>query len=288
MLWALEKEGLAKAQVDFHAHYETKQSVAKGKNFQRVLAGRVNYVGFIKGWDSNAYLSLAGRLQIQGIVLRKCPVQISATASKLALYQANWIVDTGISKEYAVEQSSGFSWGNLGIVTAAHAVGKYDKSGKWTKFAYVQVRQPHLGSGKIFPVKILAAHPHADLALLEYPVTPLVSFRHGLGTTVSQRDIVRILGFPHYHDGDSCTDQDFVVNASRIYSGVQHRIVVGSIIKGNSGGPVLNQQNQVVGVALKGQQIPAHFSDKDALSSFAIAETLDLLLGADAGLVQLP
>jgi hypothetical protein len=44
----------------------------------------------------------------------------------------------------------------------------------------------------------------------------------------------------------------------------------------------------VVGVALKGQQIPAHFSDKDALSSFAIAETLDLLLGTDPGLVKLP
>jgi hypothetical protein len=39
---------------------------------------------------------------------------------------------------------------------------------------------------------------------------------------------------------------------------------------------------------LKGQQIPAHFSDKDSLSSFAIAETLDLLLGNDPGLVQLP
>jgi S1-C subfamily serine protease len=288
MLWALEMNGLAKAQLDFHARYETKQSVAKGKNFQRVLAGRVNYIGFIKGWDSNAYLSLAGRLQIQGIVLRKRPVQISATASDRALYQAQWIVDGGLSKEYAVDQSSGFSWGKHGIVTAAHSVGEYDKSGKWTKFDYVQVRQPHLGSGITFPVKIIAAHPHADIALLEYPVTPLVSLAHGLGATVSQRDIVRILGFPHYHDGDSCTDQDFVVNASRIYSGVQHRIVVGSIIRGNSGGPVLNKQNHVVGVALKGQQIPAHFSDKDALSSFAIAETLDLLLGTDPGLVKLP
>ena len=100
-----------------------------------------------------------------------------------------------------------------------------------------------------------------------------------MGQIPAPRDVVRILGFPHYHDGDSCTDQDFVLNASRVYSGIHHRVVVGSIIKGNSGGPVLNQKNEVVGIALKGQQIPAHFSDKDSLSSFAIAETLDLLFG---------
>jgi RNA-directed DNA polymerase len=287
MLWALESKGIGQAEAEFHALYEAKQSLTKKKSFERVLAGRVNYVGFIKGWDSNTYLSFAARLRKQGIPLRKNPVQITAAAANLALYQANWVIDAGVSAEYAIEQSSGFSWSKYGIVTAAHAVGEY-QSGKWTKFDYVQVRQPHLGDGAVFPVKILAVHPHADLALLEYPFTPLVSFEKGSGQVISQRDTVRILGFPHYHDGDSCTDQDFVVNASRIYSGIHHRIVVGAIIKGNSGGPVLNQHNQIVGIALKGQQIPAHFNDKDSLSSFAIAEMLDLLLGNDAGLIKLP
>ena len=69
-----------------------------------------------------------------------------------------------------------------------------------------------------------------------------------------------------------------MISASRVYSGVHHRIVTGAIIRGNSGGPVLNQKNEVIGIALKGHEIPAHFSDKDSLSSFAIAETLNLLL----------
>jgi hypothetical protein len=281
MIGSLESKGLSKAESDFHAKYETKQSLVKGKSFTKVLAGRVNYIGFVKGWDSGSYLSLARRLQKHSVVLRKTPASITRTASGPVLYQAVWLIDAGISKEYAIQQSTGFSWGKYGIITAAHAVGEYNTSGKWKKFDYVQVRQPHLNDGMIFKAKVLAAHPHSDLALIEYPDSPLISFKRGAGLGLAARDVVRILGFPHYHDGDSCTDQDFVVNASRVYSGIHHRVVVGSIIKGNSGGPVLNEKNEIVGIALKGQQIPAHFSDKDSLSSFAIAETLDLLLAAD-------
>ena len=267
MIGSLEYKGLQQAEADYHAKYVTKQSVVKEKKFIDVLIGKVNYIGFVKGWDSSAYLALSARLQRLGIV-RKQPVSITQSASGSALYETVWLVEAGISEDYAVQQSSGFSWGQHGIVTAAHAVGEYDDvSGAWQKYEYVQVRQPHLNNGAVFKAKILEAHPHSDLALVEYPFMPLVSLQRGSGNALAQRDAIRILGFPHYHDGDSCTDQDFVINASRVYSGVHHRVVVGSIIKGNSGGPVLNQQNQVVGIALKGQQIPAHFSDKDSLSS---------------------
>jgi S1-C subfamily serine protease len=282
MICSLEQKGLTQAEMDFHTKYEIKQSLASGKSFAAVLAGRVNYVGFIKGWDSNVYLSFLRRVQNQNLVLRKGPIEISHQAARSVLYDAIWLIEAGVSKEYVIQQSSGFSWGKLGIVTAAHAVGEYTASGKWTQYAYVQVRCPHLNDGTVFKAKVLRVHPHADLALLEYPTSPLVSFKSTAGNTISPRDSVRILGFPHYRDGDSCTDQDLVVNASRVYSSIHHRVVVGSIITGNSGGPVLDQRNQVVGIALRGQQIPDHFSDKDELSSFAIAETLDLLLQAAA------
>lgn len=277
MLGSLEQKGLAQAETDFHIKYEVKRSLT-AKSFSAVLAGRINYIGFIKGWDSDVYLSFWRRAQKQQLVLRSGPVEISRQASRKALYDAIWLIDAGISEEYATQQSTGFSWGKYGIVTAAHAIGEYVAAGEWTQYAYVQVRRPHLQDGTVFKVKVLKVHPHADLALLEYPTPPLVSFRSAEGKGISPRDVVRILGFPHYHDGDGCTDQDFVVNATRVYSGIHHRVVVGSIITGNSGGPVLDRKNHVVGIALKGQQIPAHFSDKDSLSSFAIAETLDLLL----------
>jgi S1-C subfamily serine protease len=280
MIGSLENKGLPQAEQDFHSKYEAKQSLSTGKSFEKVLAGRVNHVGFVKGWDSSSYISFLSRLNRQGIFPRKHPATITQAASRSALYQSVWVIESGVSQQYAIQQSTGFSWGSNGIVTAAHAVGEYDNSGKWTPFNYLQVRQPHLGSGAVYKPALLKVDSHADLAILSYPFTPMTAFQLGSGRLLALRESVRILGFPHYHHGDSCTDQDFKINASRVYSGVHHHIVVGAIITGNSGGPVLNQKNEVVGVALKGQQIPAHFGDKDALSSFVVAETLEPLIAA--------
>ncbi len=155
----------------------------------------MNYIGFIKGWDSTVYIGLMARLRNNGIIVRKRPVVLTQTASNEALYKGVWLIDAGITEEYAIQQSTGFAWSSFGLVAAAHAVGEYDKSGAWTKYDFVQVRQPHLGDGKVYPAKVLKVHPHSDLALIEYPFAPLVTFGWVPGQSLAQRDVVRILGF---------------------------------------------------------------------------------------------
>ena len=278
MLRAFERDGVAEADKRWREEYRVRQTLVK-KDFLSTLVGRVAYIGQVKGWDSHAYLRLCQRLAAHNIKVRATPGLITKQASRLAMDCGNWLVEAGLSADCAAEQSSGFSWSQHGIVTACHAVGEYDsKTHEWVPYAYVQVSQPHLGNGKVFACNILALHPHADLALLAYPFGVLTAFEAASAKEVQVRDVVRVLGFPHYHLGDSCADQAFVVTQRRTYSGITHNIVGGAIIKGNSGGPAVNYDNQVIGIALKGQAIPAHFSDQDSLSSFAIAKTLKLLL----------
>ena len=159
------------------------------------MAGRVNHIGFVKGWDSSSYISFATRLQKQSISLRKHPVLLTHAASRAVLYRIVWLVDAGTSEEHADHQSTGFSLEKYGIITAAHAIGNYDKSGKWTKFNYVKVRQPHLNSGSAYQSKVIAVSEHADLALIEYPVEPLVTLQRGVGERASPRDVVSLWGF---------------------------------------------------------------------------------------------
>ena len=49
---------------------------------------------------------------------------------------------------------------------------------------------------------------------------------------------------------------------------VRHYIVDADIVKGNSGGPVLDESNRVIGIAVKGLDAPGTVHENDQLSSF--------------------
>jgi len=49
---------------------------------------------------------------------------------------------------------------------------------------------------------------------------------------------------------------------------VKHYIVDADIVKGNSGGPVLDECNRVIGIAVKGLDAPGSLGEDDQLSSF--------------------
>jgi len=72
----------------------------------------------------------------------------------------------------------------------------------------------------------------------------------------------------NYHVGDSVHIARGPVTQERKYFGVQHFVIQPTIVKGNSGGPVLDKANRVVGIAVKGLGTPGRFSEFDELSSF--------------------
>lgn len=49
---------------------------------------------------------------------------------------------------------------------------------------------------------------------------------------------------------------------------VEHYICDAGIVVGNSGAPVLDVENKVIGIAVKGLNIPGKFGDADQLSNF--------------------
>ncbi len=58
--WALNKE---KAEDDFFKKYDFKNRSGDDVSFEDVIIGRVQYIGYIRGWDDPTYINLAKKLE---------------------------------------------------------------------------------------------------------------------------------------------------------------------------------------------------------------------------------
>ena len=67
---------------------------------------------------------------------------------------------------------------------------------------------------------------------------------------------IRVLGFPNYAPGNAAHDHPGVITGLKKRHGVDICDVDASIFHGNSGGPVLDESGDVIGVARTGVQHP--------------------------------
>jgi S1-C subfamily serine protease len=217
-----------------------------------VVRGKIDFIGFIRGRDDELVLSLLARYSKCDPVAKIRPVVTGAQTSDKVLAQAIWLLES----EDEMFQATAFAVEGLGMLTASHAI-------EQKTFAS---RPPH--DYKKYEVEVLAKDDHTDIARIKIDGRMPVQLPIELSNSVQQGDDITLLGFPHYHVGDSVQIDRGSVTQSKMYFGIKHFISSCTIIKGNSGGSVLNAINKVVGIAVKGLGTKGKFSDKDELSSF--------------------
>lgn len=258
-----ERWGVDAAAEHFHERYDRKQREGKRPDFMRVLRGKIEFIGAVRGRDDDIYLSLMARYSKVNAKACLRPVDASANASDDVLKRAVWLLED----EESGLQGTAFAAEKLGLLTAAHVLAR----GTRASCPALSVRDT--------AVREERKDEHVDVGRLSVDCRIPVRLKIGRSDNLKIGDSVTVLGYPLHRAGGSVNFQLGRITGFSTWHGVPHVIVDCPIVRGNSGGPVLNAKNEVIGIAVKGQGTPKKFTDDDELSRFVpVGDALPFLI----------
>ena len=213
--------------------------------FKSVLKGRIQFIGQVKGKNSFTYLKMARELNevFEEDILDV--VQLMDFESQVA---KNVFILKGKTSDLEV-QGSAFYLKGSGLLTSYHVV---EKDLSFDVKEYKDNRSI-LTIGLGFSER--KSNKNIDYALFEFtkPMATNMAFAIGDSTKIKIQDSVTVVGFPNYKENDTpyihtCSITHFTPN----YLGsILYRVSAG-LVHGISGGIVLNNEKEVIGLIKAG------------------------------------
>jgi RNA-directed DNA polymerase len=235
-LYKTEKLGLAAAQSDYQKKYKTKATL------EEILRGRLEWIAQVRGRSFGPYRTLAKRFNQ---LFPNSPIQILPTYDEIA-ESAVWVVEFWID-EGINAQGTAFFLEGVGLVTAYHVLEKLPSGTKAELF------RPSNAGKKFKAWPSSRKCPHRDLMILEHDVPPNDYLSLSVVTSPERRnDHVVALGFPAYAPGDQLSKRPGQIYGSATRHGVKLLEISAVLSDGTSGGAIINDLHQVVGIAHKG------------------------------------
>jgi RNA-directed DNA polymerase len=240
MFHAWRKYGLHNAGTEYFSKYDRKSRFKAGpESFRYVVKGKIDFLGMVKGKQSRVYLSLLKQFA-QLNPTYSLPPELPTWETNLSeLKKAVWAL-RGNSSE-----GTAFYLKDVGLITCAHVI-----DGNENLVAF------HPDSiGVELPVKVDMISKDYDLAVLSF-VTKPQSCRVLIAgeSQVYIQEQVTLLGYPNFHPGATGIIYKGAVIGQFIRFGQQRIQVSCEIAQGNSGGPVLNDDYMVIGIAANGKE----------------------------------
>jgi RNA-directed DNA polymerase len=233
MLHDWEKNELQAAQKRHFESFCTKLiSVGTTPSFSQIVKGKIDFIKMVRGERDYIYLKLLNkynRLMQNGLPVY--PENIYEEIRK-----SLWLI-----KNNSGFEGTGFMLKDYGIVTCNHVI--KDK----TKITVSQDND----FLKDFQVEIVYSNSDVDLAVLrvkDYENNHFLEFSNDI-LGVGKR--VTVFGYPQYRLGDIPNMVDGKITTKRT-DGTFRFIFDKVLLSGNSGGPVLDDNNKVIGVATTG------------------------------------
>lgn len=173
----------------------------------------------------------------QNRVLRAIPPSPAFDLQKIN--QALWVLEC----EESMKQGTAFAISGNRLITCSHVLGTASKA--------FRPNDP----SKMYSVRTVVSNADLDIAMLAVDASLKYTLELGSADNLNQMDHLAIAGFPNYRHGDSGVIIPGLVVGFRMVSGIRRILTNAPIVAGNSGGPVFDKNNRVIGIAVTGAEL---------------------------------
>lgn len=254
MLHAWEKYGYDLAEKEYNEKYNEKHRASdQPKSFSYVVKGKLAFLKSVRTRQdpfdaifnklATRFNNLIKKNEYKFKIREITDPEKNAIESLLVI-EVCYDDENGSPKAM---QGTGFQLNNVGIVTCAHVVSE-------DKVIFKDIKAfKHTDFKTVYNLKVERICYDRDIAICSIPndLNDLCSLEKA-ETSLKQQDIVKLLGFPNYMYSSSHNIVEAKISRTYVQSSINKFEIDKQIRKGNSGGPVLNANSQVVGIALEG------------------------------------
>lgn len=229
---AIEKFGFDAAEAEFHTRYYHKQIHPDRSlpSLNDILEGKLNFLRMVKGENDIVYRRMYNKF------LRCLDRPRKYITEPLDVSPSLWVLES----EEAGCQGSAFMLSGVGLVTCWHVLQNGTKAFHWEDI------------NRKFDVEILAENSDLDVAILAQPVGEYATLEAGNPNELTHGNKLILAGFPNYRPGNTPYITEGKIATFRTVTAQRWILVNTPIIAGHSGGPVLNQEGRVIGIAATG------------------------------------
>ena len=218
-----------------------KEKIVEGW-FKKVLIGKMNFFKQVRGNDSLTYLSFAQKINN---IFRETIFDVSALNLLADLISQNTYVLEFEQGEELV-QGSGFYISDVGLFTSYHVT----QNGGFFK-VYTHLSYPDDPKGVIGKsLNEISSDSDIDYALYKPPFnvdnSHLLNF--GDSSKLKIGDQVIAAGYPNHQKGNSPYIQTCSITSKKSFQGALFYTISGRISHGASGGVVLNENLEAIGI----------------------------------------
>lgn len=241
MLYAWKEHGLEKASNEYFQKYDSKQRGGPYEpKFSEIVYGRINFIRMIRGEKDVIVRRFMNRYNI--LIGNGAPHLPLDSVDEL--FSTIWVIKSG---SYT---GTAFNLRGVGLVTAAHII-KDERDirvFRWEEWALTPYLSPSL----------LVKDDENDFAILQLPrdkFDEYPSLEHAEGNQIKHDERITTAGFPLYRLGDPPLIARAKVRGFRSATAGAARIIIDKIlVSGESGGPALNNTDEVIGIVVWGAE----------------------------------